>query len=299
MARGSVISRAVEPDTVEEEVWDNEIAAEESAAPPPRRSPSRERPVATATALVPGAKPVTGTIALNDREARLAAMQARVTSNAGLEVKVTNHILSLPTGAALKEFRAVILDFRVVNTYYENAYKQGVVEAPVCWAIAPDTKLLAPSENAPKPQSETGDCAGCWANQFKSAANQRGKACANKVKLALLPEDAKEGDPIWTLYIPATSINNFATASKAVAGVLGKLWHEVSIVIKDPGTKDYKQIQLTDPEVLTEDDAAFFESRVAEAQEVLDKEPELPEETAPPPPPPRGRPVVNRPGARV
>jgi hypothetical protein len=115
---------------------------------------------------------------------------------------------TLPDGTVLDTLEAVVVDMRYVNTYYSKRYSPGNVDAPDCWAVGEDYNLLAPDAASKKVQSEA--CEGCPLNEWGSApGGGAGKACGNKIRLAVVPPDATVDSPIWTIDMPPTSAGQF------------------------------------------------------------------------------------------
>jgi hypothetical protein len=88
----------------------------------------------------------------------------------------------------------VVIDSWFVNEYYppENGpFDRNNPMPPTCYAFARGKHELAPSPTMQvdlgyfKP--ENGACAGCPRNEWGSASQGKGKACKNRVKLAVLP----------------------------------------------------------------------------------------------------------------
>lgn len=86
----------------------------------------------------------------------------------------------------------VILGSIFENTYYDLAFDDdGPVMPPRCFAMAVEDEDLAPHPAMQKdldyfePQNE--DCETCPLNEWGSADKGKGKACANRRRLALIP----------------------------------------------------------------------------------------------------------------
>lgn len=103
--------------------------------------------------------------------------------------------------------RAVVLDFVYENQWYDEPYNPDAPSSPACYAFARNEKDLKPSESCEQPQNDS--CVTCDKNKFGSADVGKGKACANVVRLALIPEpesldEIKETEVVY-LKIPKTS----------------------------------------------------------------------------------------------
>jgi hypothetical protein len=112
----------------------------------------------------------------------------------------------------------IILGAAKENTYYSQDFDAEKAQSPDCFAIGmtadgraiPDEMMAPPDHLASK---ESTQCRGCWANAFRSARKGRGKACGNRVKLAVIPADNLDPDVLANvegarIRVPVTSINN-------------------------------------------------------------------------------------------
>jgi len=105
----------------------------------------------------------------------------------------------------------IIVDHVALKTYYDEDYDEDNPVPPVCFALKPSAKNIVPHADAPDKQAET--CAECWANEWASG-RRRGKACADKNRLAVLHADDL-GDLV-ELVVPVTS---GAAFNKYVGGI--------------------------------------------------------------------------------
>lgn len=111
----------------------------------------------------------------------------------------------------------IIVDHVALKTYYEEDYDEDNPTPPTCFAMKPSAKNIAPHADSPDAQSET--CADCWANEWASG-RRRGKACADKNRLAVLHADDL-GDLV-ELIVPVTSgaaFNKYVGGLTKAAGV--------------------------------------------------------------------------------
>lgn len=102
------------------------------------------------------------------------------------------------------ELEVVVIDFLSTNMYYDSDYDRNDPQPPACFAIGPEPAVLIPSGSSPNKQADA--CAVCPQNQFGSAG--KGKACKNTRLLAVMPLHV-EGNPIWIMSVPPTSIRAF------------------------------------------------------------------------------------------
>lgn len=111
----------------------------------------------------------------------------------------------------------VVLDSLRENVFYEEDFDSDNPQPPTCYAYSSDEGPMAPHPKAQQAQSAA--CKGCSQNEFGSADRGRGKACKNRIRLAMLaggtvtrgdfeafddPEHF-ESDGIYQLSVPPTS----------------------------------------------------------------------------------------------
>lgn len=124
-------------------------------------------------------------------------------------ISTKGKMFTLPSGTSDKgPLRVVVLGFTNVNTFFEGDYDPSKHQSPACFAINRFPEELKPDTDAPKPQNE--DCATCPQNKFGSKG--KGKACRNKVRLALVqPEDVSEDSTIFLLDTSPTAVKTWGS----------------------------------------------------------------------------------------
>ena len=182
------------------------------------------------------AKPSSTAVATLDYTDELASIAKRLQSASTADrIKTSNaKVFILPDKSEHDELDVIVVDFIAFNRYYPGMYDEDNIVPPDCFAIGLEPTSLVPSDNSPDKQCAS--CAGCWANQFKSAANKKGKACGNTRLLAvLLPptgglgvNDDLDSMPLYTISVSPTAITSFdehvgkvvRSFSKPVRGVI-------------------------------------------------------------------------------
>lgn len=131
----------------------------------------------------------------------------RVTSKAG--------ILKLNGDPAPDNtLHTVVVASTFANIFYEEKFDEDDPKNPVCWAYYDsEDDDPVPDPKSTKPQCAT-RCADCWANQWKSADNGKGKACGNRVLLGIIPavgdaEDVPEAE-VAKVTLAVTSVKEWA-----------------------------------------------------------------------------------------
>ena len=135
----------------------------------------------------------------------LADLKSRLAAPGGDKIKAENKQFKLPSGATANELDIVIVDFIHFNAFYETGYTKGVVSAPGCAALGIEPKGMVPLPAGTAIQNA--GCDGCAQNQFGSKG--AGKACQNRILVAVLPADADETTPMALFDLPPTSIQQF------------------------------------------------------------------------------------------
>ena len=211
-------------------------------------------------------------VATVNRSDAAAALRARLMAPTGDKIKIAEKQFKLPSGDTLDFLDVVVVDFVFFNAYYESAYQAGTVVPPACFSLNPDVREMVPSANSPEKQHDA--CKGCWANEFGS--NGKGKACQNRVLIAVLPSDANEETPLTILDISPTAIKGFSSYITNVARTLQCMPYEVVTHVEcNPATKHDVAV-FSEPQRL--DDEAFVEmvtSRLSEARDRLMTEPDV------------------------
>lgn len=147
-------------------------------------------------------------------QADIERFKAEMPAPSGSKVKILqSKQFQFPDGTIHGDpFKAVILDYRWVNTYYLTNFNPSVRETPPCFAIGTDPSKMVPSEAST--QKQCTDCSGCLKNQFGSKG--KGKACRNGLRLALAPLDADVNTQPWILTVSPTGIKPFLAYANAV-----------------------------------------------------------------------------------
>ena len=202
---------------------------------------------------------------------------------AGQEAHVSGGQFFSLSGATLKfdgspipgnHMSVVILDSVLANTYYAERYDADSPAAPDCYAFGRDPDEMAPHEDSASPCSDR--CAGCDMNEFGSADQGRGKACANRRRLALIPagmlaengeytppEDGDlESAEVAYLAVPPTSTRGFAAFVKKLKSSLKRPPHgvvtKISVV---PDTKSQLKVLFEVIEAVSGEDAGVVIER--------------------------------------
>ena len=190
-------------------------------------------------------------------------------------------VFILPDKSEHEELDCIIVDFIAYNRYYPGVFDEDNIVPPDCFALGLEPTTLVPSDNSPDKQCES--CAGCWANQFKSAANKKGKACGNtRIIAVLLPppgglgiNDDPADLPLYTLTVSPTAITAFdehvgkvvRTFQKPIRTVITRLsfaqdskWPSVRFSVVSPAGKELE---------------LYAQSRLQEVRDRLNTEPDV------------------------
>jgi hypothetical protein len=204
----------------------------------------------------------------------VAALQKRIAAPSGDRIKCNkDKTFSLPNGDSLEELDALIVDFCAASFYYETGYNENNVVPPTCFALGLEPAGLVPSDNSPDKQCEA--CAGCWANQFKSASNGRGKACGNVRLLAVLPPDADAETPMMILKVSSTGLKSFDSHAATVARTFNAPVRGVITKITFDQNSDFQSLRFAVDRPADKDLIALANNRLAEAKTRLLTEPDV------------------------
>lgn len=137
---------------------------------------------------------------------RLAKINETTQQVSGQNISTKGKVFRLPDGKTSPgPLNCIIVDYVNKNMYYKEAYVEGEFTEPDCFAVGREIKNMLPSATVEDPQNEI--CDTCDHNQFGSKG--RGKACANNVLLAVLPEDFTEDSELYTLKVSATGLKHW------------------------------------------------------------------------------------------
>lgn len=231
----------------------------------------------------------------DEMAAEVAALSSRLQAPSGDRIGLTKTgVFKLPNGEENDALNVVIVDFVATNAFYDKPYVPGEFSPPACFAIgAANNNDLEPSPNSPVPQSDS--CGTCWANEFKSAANGKGKACSNNRLLAVTAPDEEEDRPILLLKVPTTSMKGFDGYVDSVARAFKMPVRAVMTeVTSTPG--DWENCQFGHPEPLSRDLLLRVHARKQEAMDRLMVEPDCSTYTAPVA---KGKPAGRAPAGRA
>ena len=222
-------------------------------------------------------------VATLDYTDELASIAKRLQNTGSSDrIKTSNaKLFILPDKSEHEELDVIVVDFIAFNRYYPGVFDEDNIVPPDCFALGLEPTTLVPSDNSPDKQCAT--CAGCWANQFKSAANKKGKACGNTRLLAvLLPppgglgiNDDLSDMPLYTLSVSPTAITAFdehvgkvvRSFQKPIRTVVTRLsfaqdskWPSVRFSVVSPAGKDLE---------------LYAQSRLHEVRDRLNTEPDV------------------------
>jgi hypothetical protein len=170
------------------------------------------------------------------------------------------------------QLAVVILDSIFENTYYEGSFDAENVNSPTCYAMGRDAETMGPPKEVDEYDEfdrQNDVCKTCWANEWGSAEKGKGKACANRRRLAIIPagtfsplkgggfeleldQDPKDFASAEVAYIklPVMSVKGFAAYLKQVAEQFGRPLHGVFTRIyvePDPKSQFRIKFELIEP----------------------------------------------------
>jgi hypothetical protein len=204
-------------------------------------------------------------------KAQAEGMGSRVAPPTGNGIRITQdkHFM-LPDGTKTQgPLQLVVVDFVTRHMFYEGSYDPKNVVPPGCFAIGSNPKDMTPSDNSPNKQST--DCQGCPMNQFGSDGD--GKACKNTRLLAVLPPDADENTPIWTLGVSPTALKNFDGFVQATVRAFGLPPIGVIVNVGFDDAVTYAKLTFSEPVPNPQLNEMF--ARQGEAKELLMVEPDV------------------------
>jgi len=134
---------------------------------------------------------------------RIANISTNTPSSGAARISVKGSKFRIPDGPTSDgPLNAIILDYTNNNAYYKEAFTEGQISPPDCWAAGRTISEMKPHPDVENPICDS--CANCDFNQFGSKG--RGKMCSNAVNLAVVPSGFKEGDEVYTLKVAAKGL---------------------------------------------------------------------------------------------
>lgn len=210
--------------------------------------------------------------AVMDFSSDVEDLRGRLAKPSGDRIKIENKQFKLPSGDVLDFLDVVIVDFVYKNAYYEGAFVKGENSPPNCFSLSTEPLTMVPSANSPEAQCD--NCAGCAQNQFGSAG--KGKACQNRVLLAVLPTDAGPETPFAILDISPTAVKPFGAYVTAVAKGLGRPPYGVITHIECNNAVKHDVVMFSEPQSIEDADfITMLRSRREEARDRLLVEPDV------------------------
>ncbi len=200
-------------------------------------------------------------------------IKERVSAPETNAIRLKDKMFTFPDGQVFTDsIEMVIVDFLAWNSYYTEEFNPKDFKPPVCWAAAERLSDMAPSANAPEPQSDS--CSTCWANEFESGKGNA-KACKNQRRLALLPANSNDPNsaPMHTMMVPPSSLKKFDAFVNTVARIYELPPVGVTCTIRMHPESSYTQLLFESPQP-NEDIAAHY-NRLQEARELISVEPDL------------------------
>jgi hypothetical protein len=147
---------------------------------------------------------------------RLANINETTQAVTGQNISTKGKTFRLPDGKTSPgPLNCVIVDYINKNMYYKESYVEGEFSEPDCYAVGREIKSMVPSAAVENPVNEI--CDTCPNNQFGSRG--RGKACANNVLLAVLPEDFNEDSELYTLKVSATALKSWTSYVRSLSSM--------------------------------------------------------------------------------
>ena len=221
-------------------------------------------------------------VAVLDYSTEVAELAKRLQTSTADRIKTSNaKIFTLPDNSEMDEIDCIVIDFVAFNRYYPGVYDEDNIVPPDCFAIGLEPTSLVPSDNSPNKQCNA--CAGCAMNQFKSAANGKGKACGNTRLLALLipptgglgiNDDLSEM-PIYTISVSPTAITSFDSHVNKVANAFRKPVRTVITRISFAQDSKYASLRFSVVAPAGQELEMVAQSRLEEARKRLAVEPDV------------------------
>jgi hypothetical protein len=168
----------------------------------------------------------------------------------------------------------VVMATGLLNAWYKDEYDPDNPVPPDCYALAEkDKNSMKPHPDSPMPQCSS--CSECAKNEFGSAPRGRGKACGNKVRLALLLASdlddaaAASAAEFAMATCSPTNVKAWAGYVSAIADEHGRPpWAVVTAVSSHPDSKTQIRLEFKLASLIEDDELLeVLEKRLGKAQE--------------------------------
>lgn len=159
------------------------------------------------------------------------------------------------------EIAVVLVDSIYEHVYYPGRFDPEERQGPTCFAFGRDPGVMAPHEDAEDAQSTA--CRGCPMDEFGSAEYGKGKACKNRLRVAVLSvgsfdrdgnfepssaEDVASGEVAY-LNVPVTSTKAYDKYIKGLVKVHGLAPQAAATAVRvspDPRNQVRVEFELLD-----------------------------------------------------
>lgn len=208
-------------------------------------------------------------------DAEVAALKTKLSAPTGNRILISqSKTFKLPNGNETPgPISAIVLAFTSLNLYYDTAFDRNNITPPKCYALGEVPTALVPFADSLDRQGET--CAGCWANQWKTGPNNKGKACNNHRLLAVIMADSTPEDPIYLLRLSPTATTAFDEYARSIGDVFKKPIRTVLSEIGFDPNSQYSTVRFGKPTPLSVEQEVMANQRFAAATQLLATKPEF------------------------
>lgn len=153
------------------------------------------------------------------REAAGYAANIRVAGESNM-ISTRNGVFTFRGESLGDSIDVVILNFAHVNEYYPDEFDPTVKKTPACYALSRSGENMTPHAEAPA--KEAAACAGCPQSAIGSDPRRGGRACKQKIRLAIIhaddtaSEDGVAEATICRIMVPAMSKSKLASYVKVL-----------------------------------------------------------------------------------
>jgi hypothetical protein len=171
------------------------------------------------------------------------------------------------------KLECIILTSVFENTYFPGRYDPDKIVPPACYSKSVHKEGMVPYENVLDQQGDA--CATCANSQWGSDPNGgKGKACKEKVKLAIIPAGLDSTQvataEVAIMTIPVTSVRNWGNYTNLLAAKYARpSWGISSFISVKPDAKTQFKVNFEEGVPLADDMLGAVHDRIAKATEAL------------------------------
>lgn len=200
-------------------------------------------------------------------KAQLAVQRESISSTTAGRISTKGKMFTTPDGKASPgPIDCIILNYKYANRLYNGAFNPNKQAEMLCFGTGTSQEKMSPSPTIEQPVSES--CSTCPNNQWGSSPTGAGKACQNRVVLAIVERNPTQNSEVLLIEGTATSLKSWDKYLKALTrNEMATFSVSTSISFNDDAA--YPQLMYEVGQPLGDDELSTIFSLLEEAKKVL------------------------------